>query len=149
MRISRWDLGQGETCENFDLQLKDENKFENLEMRLTLRWNKAWEFEDEIYVKVKKDTRILKYDLSANKTLKCNLGLEMWFKSKWKKAWKSQKCKITNYIILWVHNFFISSLIELEGKDVIMKRNNSNDALSFFLNWNCFFSWDMWVSCMK
>jgi hypothetical protein len=30
-----------------------------------------------------------------------------------------------------------------------MKRNNSNDALSFFLNWNCFFSWDMWASCMK
>lgn len=28
--------------------------------------------------------------------------------------------------------FFISSPIELEGKDAIMKRNNSNDALSFF-----------------
>jgi hypothetical protein len=30
-----------------------------------------------------------------------------------------------------------------------MKRNDSNDALSFFLNCNCFFSWDMWVSCMN
>ncbi len=76
-------------------------------------------------------------------TLKCDLSQnERWHEN-------PQKYEIMNYIILWVHNFFISSPIELEGKDAVMKRNDSNDALSFFLNCNCFFSWDMWVSCMN
>jgi hypothetical protein len=144
-----WDatLGEGEKRhENFKMRFRprwnmwefwsatwDENRFENLEMQLTSRWNKAWEFQDEIYVKVKKRHE----------------NFEMWLKFKWnfEMQFTTLKCDLSQNerrhenpksIKLWMTSFcefiifFISSPSELEGKDAVMKRNNSNDALSFF-----------------
>ncbi len=177
MTILRCNLGQCEKCENFEMRLRrrwkkawefqDEILAKVKHVRILirkLRWKQVWELGDATYIEVKQGLRIRRWDLCQGE--KRHKIFEMWLKSKWnfemqfrtlkcdlsqneKKAWKSQKYQIMNYIILWVHIFFISSPIELEGNDVIMKRNNSNDASSFFLNWNCFFSWDMWASCMK
>ncbi len=162
MTILRCNLGQCEKCENF-------------EMWLRWRWKKAWEFQDEIYAKVKKHVRILIHKLRWKQVwelgdatyIKVKQGLriwrwdlcqgekrheifemwlkkvqmkfwnaiedfEMWFKSKRKTASKSQKYQIMNNIILWVHNVFISSPIELEGKDSVMKRNKFQWCIKLF-----------------